>query len=157
MTVMLTVFTYLSWIKRLFTCLAKKGRLLWTCTRFVFNRVETKGGSVLCFSQDKLTYIFRSRRKCNYTAVSWIINVSASLVSFFCKFRSAVQNRSSTEGEISTRLLKLHVPANIFSVLPHSRRLLFRRLAVFNTCNLIPTFKVWGKPLHNLKASYYEL
>ena len=98
MTVMLTVFTYLSWIKRLFTCLAKKCRLLWTCIRFVFNRAETKGGSVLCFSQDKLTYIFRSRRKCNYTAVSWIINVSASLVSFFCKFRSAVQNRSFNWG-----------------------------------------------------------
>ena len=98
MTVMLTVFTYLSWIKRLFTGLAKKCRLLWTCARFVFNRVETKGGSVLCFSQDKLTYIFRSRRKCNYTAVSWIINVSASLVSFFCKFRSAVQNRSFNWG-----------------------------------------------------------
>ena len=77
---------------------AKKCRLLWTCTRFVFNRVETKGGSVLCFSQDKLTYIFRSRRKCNYTAVSWIINVSASLVSFFCKFRSTVQDRSFNWG-----------------------------------------------------------
>ena len=38
---------------------AKKCRLLWTYTGFVFNRVETKGGSVLYFSQDKhkLAYI----------------------------------------------------------------------------------------------------
>ena len=85
---------------------AKKCRLLWTYTRFVFNRVETKGGSVLCFSQDKLTYIFWSRRKCNYTAVSWIINVSASLVSFFCKFRSAVQTVHSPEHGVSTTAWK---------------------------------------------------
>ena len=40
---------------------AKKCRLLWTYTRFVFNRVETKGGSVLYFRQDKhkVAYIFK--------------------------------------------------------------------------------------------------
>ena len=27
------------------------------------------------------------------------------------------------------------------------------RLTVFNRCDLIPTFKVWGKPLHNLRTS----
>ena len=56
MTVMLMAFTYLGWIKM---SVAKKCRLLWTYTGFVFNRVETKGGSVLYFSQDKhkLAYI----------------------------------------------------------------------------------------------------
>ena len=44
MTVMLMAFTYSGWIKM---SVAKKCRLLWTYTGFVFNRVETKGGSVL--------------------------------------------------------------------------------------------------------------
>ena len=35
----------------------------------------------------------------------------------------------STEEEISTRLLKLHVPANIFPVLTHARR--FKSLLIF--------------------------
>ena len=43
-------------------------------------------------------YKRRSRRKCKLTAVSWIINVSASVVSFQCgsefKFSSTVQNHS---------------------------------------------------------------
>ena len=100
MTVMLTVFTFWSWIKRLFTVCSKKVQALVNIlsTGFVFNRVETKGGSVLCFSQDKLTCIFRSRRKCKHTTVSWIINVSASLVSFFCKFKFTVQNHSVNWG-----------------------------------------------------------
>ena len=56
MTVMLMAFTYWGWIKM---SIAKKCRLLWTYTEFVSNHVETKGGSVLYFSQDKhkLVYI----------------------------------------------------------------------------------------------------
>ena len=50
MTVMLIAFTYWGWIKM---SVAEKCRLLWPYTGFVFNRVETKGGSVLYFSQDK--------------------------------------------------------------------------------------------------------
>ena len=34
-----------------------------------------------------------------------------------------------------------------------NRNLLLKGLAVFNRCNLIPTFKVWSKPLHNLRAT----
>ena len=56
MTFMLMAFTYWGWIKM---SVGKKGRLLWTCTGFVFICVETKGDSVLYFSQDKhkLAYI----------------------------------------------------------------------------------------------------
>ena len=52
------------------------------------------------------------------------------------KFISTVQNILSTEEEISMRLLKLHVPANIFSVLPHSRRLKSYQIFCFGILNL---------------------
>ena len=60
MTVMLMVFTYWSWIK---ISVAKKCRLLWTCTGFVFNRVETKGGNVLYFSQISISLLIFKRIK----------------------------------------------------------------------------------------------
>ena len=52
------------------------------------------------------------------------------IISFiFSKFRSIGQNLSFNWRGDSTRLLKLHVPANIFPVLTHSRR--FKSLLIF--------------------------
>ena len=74
---------------------AKKCRLLWTCTGFVFNRVETKGGSVLYFVQAKSMRLLilkrikggRDKKVNTLQYRSWIINVSSSsFISFICFF-----------------------------------------------------------------------
>ena len=59
------------------------------------------------------------------------------IISFiFFKFRSTVQNHSFNWRGDSTRLLKLHVLANIFSVLPHSSRLSSVQIFCFDILNL---------------------
>ena len=55
---------------------------------------------------------------------------------FFASLDPPCKTVLSTEEEISTRLLKLHVPANIFSVLPHSRRLKSLQIFCFDVLNL---------------------
>ena len=68
--------------------------------------------------------------------IIWTFELSASLVSFSSSLDPPCKTILSTEEEISTRLLKLPVPANIFSVLPHSRRLKSLQIFRFDILNL---------------------
>ena len=79
---------------------AKKCRLLWTCTGFVFNRVETNGGSVFQASIYKHKLILKcikGGRDKNVSTCS-IMNIYYKCVCIirfiFSKFRSTTQNHS---------------------------------------------------------------
>ena len=60
------------------------------------------------------------RRQCTSSKINISLSVAASLISFFPSLDPPGKTILSTAEEISTRLLKLHVPelnpANIFSV-----------------------------------------
>ena len=79
--------------------------------------------------------------------------MSASLVSFFPSLDPLGKTFLSTEEEISTRLLKLNIPANIFLVLTHSRRIKSLLIFCFDGFNLkLFDFQtVKGKENENLK------